>query len=105
MPGRTGLSKARLRAELEADRRRGYVVSHGERYEGAVGVSAPVRDARGRVVGDLIATWPDNRTDPTKEVAAGAVVRSAADDLSRRLGWTGSGPAGRTPATPKGRRP
>ena len=25
--------------------------------------SAPVRDARGRVVGDLIATWPDNRTD------------------------------------------
>ena len=94
VPGRTGLSKARLRAELEADRRRGYVVSHGERYEGAVGVSAPVRDARGRVVGDLIATWPDNRTDRAKEVAAGAVVRAAADDLSRRLGWTGSGPAG-----------
>ncbi len=105
VPGRTGLTKTRLRAELEADRKRGYVVSHGERYEGAVGVSAPVRDARGRVVGDLIATWPDNRTDHAKEVAAGAVVRAAADDLSGRLGWTGAGPAGGTAATPKGRRP
>ena len=37
VPGRTALTKARLREELEADRRRGYVVSHGERYEGAVG--------------------------------------------------------------------
>ena len=98
MPGRTALTKARLRQELEADRKRGYVVSHGERYEGAVGVSAPVRDARGRVVGDLIATWPDNRTDRAKEVTAGGVVRTAADDLSRRLGWTGPGPAGTSTA-------
>ena len=48
--------EALLRDELDADRRRGFVVSHGERYEGAVGVSAPVHDARERVVGDLIAT-------------------------------------------------
>ena len=90
IPGRTALTKARLREELDAARRRGFVVSHGERYEGAVGVSAPVRDARGRVVGDLIATWPDNRTDEAKEAAAGIVVRTAADDLSRRLGWAGA---------------
>jgi DNA-binding IclR family transcriptional regulator len=89
IPGRRRLSKARLRAELGAARRRGYVVSHGERFDGAVGVSAPIRDARGRVVGDLIATWPDNRTSDTKETAAGATVRAAADDLSRRLGWSG----------------
>ena len=101
MPGRTALTKARLREELEAARQRGYVVSHGERYEGAVGVSAPVRDARGRVVGDLIATWPDNRTDAAKEAAAGVVVRAAADDLSRRLGW--SGPALPTSRTKGGR--
>ncbi len=89
IPGRTPLSKARLRDELDAARRRGYVVSHGERYEGAVGVSAPIHDARGRVVGDLIATWPDNRTDADKEAGAGAIIRSAADQLSRRLGWVG----------------
>jgi DNA-binding IclR family transcriptional regulator len=87
VPGRNAVSKADLRDELAAARRRGFVVSHGERYEGAVGVAAPVRDARSRVVGDLIATWPDNRTDETKEAAAGSVIRTAADDLSRRLGW------------------
>jgi IclR family transcriptional regulator, acetate operon repressor len=87
IPGRQRLSKARLRRELDAARRRGYVVSHGERYEGAVGVSAPIRDARGRVCGDLIATWPDNRTSAEKEKRAGSVVRAAADELSRRLGW------------------
>jgi DNA-binding IclR family transcriptional regulator len=63
------------------------VVSHGERYDGAVGISAPIRDARGRIVGDLIATWPDNRTSPAKERRAGSTVREAADELSRRLGW------------------
>jgi hypothetical protein len=53
------------------------------------------------VVGDLIATWPDNRTDEAKEAAAGIVVKTAADDLSRRLGWSGPGPGDRpTPKKP-----
>jgi IclR family acetate operon transcriptional repressor len=99
IPGRSSLTKARLRAELEAARQRGFVVSHGERFEGAIGVAAPVRDARGRVAGDMIATWPDNRTDPAKESAAGATVRSAAAELSRRLGWRGD--AGATEGRPR----
>jgi IclR family acetate operon transcriptional repressor len=90
IPGRRPMTKARLRRELDAARRRGYVVSHGERYDGAVGVSAPIRDARGRIVGDLIATWPDNRTSAKKEAGAGAIVRAAADSLSQRLGWDGA---------------
>lgn len=97
IPGRHRLTKARLRRELEAARRRGYVVSHGERYEGAVGVSAPIRDARGRIVGDLIATWPDNRTSAAKESSAGSTVRAAADELSRRLGWNAGALATREP--------
>ena len=60
-------------ASLRRRDERGYVVSHGERYEGAVGVSAPIRDARGRIAGDLIAAWPDNRTSPAKEAETGAV--------------------------------
>jgi len=98
VPGRVPVTKARLRRELAAARRRGYVVSHGERFEGAVGVSAPIRDARGRVVGDLIATWPDNRTSDAKERATGAIVRAAADELSRRLGWDGGSPRTDEPA-------
>ena len=88
--GPAPVAKARLRADLEAARRRGFAVSHGERYEGAVGVAAPIRDARGRVIGDLIGTWPDNRTSDAKEAEAGRIVREAADDISRQLGWTGA---------------
>jgi DNA-binding IclR family transcriptional regulator len=91
IPGRRRLTKARLRRELDAAVRRGFVISHGERYEGAVGVSAPIHDARGRIVGDLIATWPDNRTSEAKEAGAGTIVRAAADELSRRLGWKAAG--------------
>jgi IclR family transcriptional regulator, acetate operon repressor len=90
IPGRVPVAKARFLRDLAAARARGYVVSHGERFEGAVGVSAPIRDARGRVVGDLIATWPDNRTSERKEADTGIIVRAAADDLSQRLGWVGA---------------
>jgi DNA-binding IclR family transcriptional regulator len=82
--------KAQLRDELDAARTRGYVVSHGERFEGAVGVSAPVRDGADRVIGDLIATWPDNRTSTEKEATVGKIVRGAAEELSTRLGWPGA---------------
>jgi DNA-binding IclR family transcriptional regulator len=65
----------------------GYVVSHGERFPGAVGVSAPIRDATGRVIGDLVFGWPDNRTSPEKEQRAVAIVVRAAADVSAALGY------------------
>jgi DNA-binding IclR family transcriptional regulator len=86
VPGLRPIAKGRLRAELAEARRRGYVLSHGERFAGAVGVSAPIRDAMGRVIGDLIISWPDNRTSPEKEADAARVVVAAAQDLSSRLG-------------------
>ena len=89
IPGRRPVSKDALRAELALARERGWVISHGERYDGAIGVSAPIRDAAGRVIGDLIGTWPDNRTDPAKEADAASRIKSGADELSRRLGWPG----------------
>jgi IclR family transcriptional regulator, acetate operon repressor len=88
IPGRRPISKDELRLELAQARERGWVVSHGERYDGAIGVSAPIRDAAGRVIGDLIGTWPDNRTNPAKEAEAAVVIKRAADELSHRLGWT-----------------
>ena len=90
IPGRRPIAKADLRRELAAARDRGWVVSHGERVDGAVGISAPIRDATGRIVGDLVGTWPDNRTDATKEADGGRIIKSAADTLSRRLGWVGA---------------
>jgi DNA-binding IclR family transcriptional regulator len=78
-----------LRGELDMARRAGYVVSHGERFPGAVGVSAPIRDATGRVIGDLVFGWPDNRTSPEKERRAVGIVVRAAADVSGALGYRG----------------
>ena len=71
-------------AKARAD---GFVVSHGERFAGAVGISAPIRDAAGRVLGDIIAAWPDNRTDPEKERQVAFVVLEGADRISADLGF------------------
>lgn len=78
-----------LRGELEAARRAGFVVSHGERFPGAVGVSAPIRDGTGRVIGDLVFGWPDNRTSEDKERRAAEIVVRAAADVSTALGYRG----------------
>ncbi len=89
VPGPTPIRLADLRVELDVARARGHVVSHGERFPGAVGVSAPIRDATGRVIGDLVFGWPDNRTSGEKEARAGALVMRAASDVSAALGYRG----------------
>ncbi len=87
VPGLRPLSKAQLRAELDAARARGYVISHGERFQGAVGASAPIRDATARIRGDVVISWPDNRTSPERELELGLAVRGAAAEISRGLGF------------------
>jgi DNA-binding IclR family transcriptional regulator len=89
VPGTRPRSVATLRTELEEARGRGHVISHGERFQGAVGVSAPIRDAAGRVVGDLVFGWPDNRTSPEKESRAGLLVVRATSQVSGALGYRG----------------
>lgn len=85
------LPKAVLREQLAEARERGYVISRGERIQGAVGASAPIRDATGRVVGDLVITWPDNRTSELREELLGEAARAAAADISRSLGYRAPG--------------
>ena len=87
VPGYLPTPVATLRAELDEARARGYVISRGERFPGAVGVSAPIRDATGRVIGDLVFGWPDNRTSAEKEIRAATLVRSAASGVSAALGY------------------
>jgi IclR family KDG regulon transcriptional repressor len=80
-------SKQDLRSALTTAREQGYVISHGGRFAGAVGVSAPIRDAASRVVGGVLLGWPDNRTDATKEGAAAAAAVDSAARISAALGY------------------
>lgn len=92
IPGLRPLSRSDLRRELAEARARGFVVSHGERFQGAIGVSAPIYDATQRVIGDIVVSWPDNRTSAEREAQLGVVAREAAADISRGLGWTWARP-------------
>jgi IclR family acetate operon transcriptional repressor len=87
IPAAIPITKAELVEELERTRARGYAVSHGERYAGAVGIAAPIREAGGRIIGGIVATWPDNRTDSAKEERAARIVIEAAATLSHDLGY------------------
>lgn len=91
VPGLRALAKAELREQLARARQTGYVVSRSERHEGAMGAAAPVRDAVGRVVGDLIITAPEIRMSRRPDAEWGEMVRRAANQISTALGMVGEG--------------
>lgn len=86
---------ARLRAELRQIRERGAAVTSGERQGGAASVAAAVHWADGRVVGAISVCGPTMRFDETACERYVPLVRAAASDVSRALGWHGDPP--RTP--------
>jgi len=77
----------RLRAELKRIRRQGYGVSYNERVDGASAVSAPVRDAQGRVVAGLTVSGPSYRFTPARVRELIPQVVGAAAEISARLGY------------------
>ncbi|MGI8421233.1 MAG: IclR family transcriptional regulator [Gaiellaceae bacterium] len=76
---------AQLARRLEADRRRGFAIVADEFEPGLVGVSAPVRDARGQIVASINVSGPAFRFG-NRAPATGSVVVEAATSLSRLLG-------------------
>jgi IclR family KDG regulon transcriptional repressor len=88
-PGRSDEAPAdvdELLGRIVAARRDGFATVVEEFEPGLVGVAAPVRDLRGRVVAAVNVSGPAFRfTDRLPE--AGREVRAAADALSARLGW------------------
>ncbi len=78
---------AELWRRVVAARAAGFAVSDEEFEPGLVSAAAPVRDFRGRIVAALNVSGPKFRFGADLE-ARGLVVREAAEELSRRLGWT-----------------
>ncbi len=76
-----------LLARLNADRRRGYVMTIDEFEAGLVGAAAPVRDFRGRTIAALNISAPKFRLRLGSSLTAAArEVKAAADHLSQALG-------------------
>lgn len=84
----TPTDPAAIKEELALVHRRGYALSYGERVDGAVGVSAPVFDARDRVIGALLLSIPLSHMEEIGDVdVVGKSVRQVADQVSLKLGW------------------
>jgi IclR family KDG regulon transcriptional repressor len=76
---------ASLASRIAAARADGYAIVDEEFEPGLVGIAAPVRDFRGRIVAALNVSAPKFRLEGRLD-AAGGQIRQAADGLSGRLG-------------------
>ena len=85
----------KLRRELQAIRKRGYVVSIGQRMVGAVGIGAPVVGPDHRVIGDLVLGLPASRYVRRDASRLGRTVADAAAEVSADLGGSGVAGGGR----------
>ncbi len=79
---------AELHRLIAAAHARGFAVVDQELERGLVGVAAPVRDFRGRIVAAINVSAPKFRFGVQLETVGGPEVRRAAGELSRRLGWS-----------------
>ena len=90
MTARTITARQKLLQELENVRACGYAVSHGERFEDALGLAAPIFDAGGQVVASLNVGGPIMRfTDASVAKFAPQIVQLAYE-ISRALGYPGA---------------
>jgi DNA-binding IclR family transcriptional regulator len=86
---RTIADPARLRRELAQVRERGYAQALGEIEEGLNAVAAPIRDAVGAVVAAVSISGPAYRVTADRIPDLGALVVTAAANISARLGYAG----------------
>lgn len=77
-----------LRAQIDAVRRAGYAVSHGEREAGVSAVGVPVRDHSGRCVMALGISGASVRFTEDRVARFAESLRLAADEMSTmKLSW------------------
>ncbi|MEP9399106.1 IclR family transcriptional regulator [Mesorhizobium sp. KR2-14] len=76
-----------LKAELDAIRDRGYVLTRSQKLSGAVGIGAPVRNGSATVIGSFCITVPEIRFDPGKEKALATSLIEQAAEFSASIGF------------------
>jgi DNA-binding IclR family transcriptional regulator len=93
MTSETILDPDELRRCLAATRASGFATSRGERQDGAGSVAAPVFGVDGEVMGAISVCGPVSRFDGAAVDRYVPLVRSAAAEISRSLGWDVEGTA------------
>ena len=77
-----------LSAVLEADRHRGYVISHSNFEAGIASIAAPLFDAKGEVVGAINVSTPENAIDVERfDGDVCDALRTAARRISELSGY------------------
>jgi IclR family transcriptional regulator, acetate operon repressor len=89
---RTIIDAAGLRQRIHDVRIHGFACSDGERQEGAGSVAAPVFGIDGTVKGAISVCGPAARVDAAARDRFVPLLTSAADRISRELGWHGGLP-------------
>jgi DNA-binding IclR family transcriptional regulator len=84
-------SRRALQAELQRVRARGYAVDNEECSSGVRAVAAPIRDRQGTVVAALSVAGPTHRFTEQRIANLAPSVRAAAEEISRRLGYSPDG--------------
>lgn len=87
---RTIADLPRLRAELAAVRARGYATAVDELEVGLAAVAAPIAGVDGAVVASVSVSGPTFRIAPHRVAFIAEQVVAAADQISRRLGGSGT---------------
>src|SRR5271165_3322803 len=84
---RTITAMAEFPALLAEVRRRGYATAVDELEAGLTAIAAPVRNAEGSVIASISASGPSFRIPADRIPVLAGLVRRAAAEVSRRLGW------------------
>jgi DNA-binding IclR family transcriptional regulator len=79
-----------LLEELATIRRRGYAVAIGEWDERITAAAVPIWDARGTVIATVVVWGAATRVTPGTLPALVTAARDAAQQISTKLGWSGS---------------
>lgn len=90
MTARTITNRKQLLKELEAVRACGHAISHGERFEDALGLAAPIFNSTGRVVAAINVAGPITRFTDAEAAKSAPVIMQLASQISRTLGYTGT---------------
>ena len=86
LPADCGIDVDGYLARLASCVERGYAVNFGETSPEEVGVAAPVRDHRGKVVAAIVLAAPFYRVAESAFLELGAACVEAAAQISARLG-------------------